>query len=194
MEGSHHWSPRPLGIVASGILLCTAALYVWGDVFAAAPAMVLDLRVTLLQAGPSLGAPTVLRRRPEVARAAEEQRYLASRKAAQSLVQSSDTVPQALEAISRCKSFACLRQERTGLATRFRFPHWFLVGFRKCATTSIASYYKGHPQVLYPVVGESPWHERSRPGGKVSTAGAPALAGRLTARPSRVQAERRLAG
>ena len=165
MEGSSHqqWTPRSLSIVASGILLWTAALYAWGDVFSAAPGLVLDLRVTL-RAGDS--TPSVLRRRPEVVRAAGEQRYLASKRA-QSLVQSSGAVPRALEPISRCSSFACLRKERKGLGLPFPFPHFFLVGFRKCATTSIASYYKGHPQILYPTVGKSPWHERSRSGGKV---------------------------
>ncbi|PSC68106.1 sulfotransferase [Micractinium conductrix] len=54
-------------------------------------------------------------------------------------------------AVSACANFRCLRQANKlpRAPGQFRFPHFMVIGFPKCATTSIYCHLIQHPQVQY---------------------------------------------
>lgn len=56
----------------------------------------------------------------------------------------------ALDTLAKCRNFTCLKgaYERLKGKTKFNFPHFFLIGWQKCATTSINNYLRRHPQYL----------------------------------------------
>ncbi|KAI3428273.1 hypothetical protein D9Q98_006652 [Chlorella vulgaris] len=60
-------------------------------------------------------------------------------------------------AVAACSDFACLRQanQLPRAPGQFRFPHFFVIGFPKCATTSIYCHLIQHPQVQHPKEKES---------------------------------------
>lgn len=56
-----------------------------------------------------------------------------------------------LPALRSCTDFRCLRAAHAlprGPGQTFNFPHFFIIGFPKCATTSLAAYLHRHPQAL----------------------------------------------
>lgn len=62
-------------------------------------------------------------------------------------------------ALAACSDFACLRRanELPRAPGQFRFPHFMVVGFPKCATTSIYCHLIQHPQVQHPREKETHW-------------------------------------
>lgn len=63
----------------------------------------------------------------------------------------------ALQQLSYCETFECIKQAHTVLAgrSRFNFPHFFLIGWQKCATTSVNLNLRSHPEYLPSPVKES---------------------------------------
>ncbi|PRW44571.1 sulfotransferase [Chlorella sorokiniana] len=56
-----------------------------------------------------------------------------------------------LELLHGCTDFRCLRAAHAlprGPGQAFNFPHFFVIGFPKCATTSLAAYLQRHPQAV----------------------------------------------
>ena len=68
-------------------------------------------------------------------------------------------VDTALDYLAHCHTFPCIKKAHTYLAgrTRFNFPHYFLTGWQKCATTSVNAYLRHHPQYLPGLLKESHW-------------------------------------
>lgn len=66
---------------------------------------------------------------------------------------------QALLRLGNCQNFTCVQEMHRLLQgkTRFNFPHFFLAGWQKCATTSVNAYLRHHPQYLFGPVKESHW-------------------------------------
>lgn len=64
---------------------------------------------------------------------------------------------EALAALGACEDFECIRKAHGILAgkTPFNFPHYFLIGWQKCATTSINVHLRLHPQYLPSTIKES---------------------------------------
>jgi hypothetical protein len=64
---------------------------------------------------------------------------------------------QALEALADCSTIECIKKlhERLKNKTKFNAPHFFLIGFQKCATTSVNHYLRGHPEYLPSVLKEA---------------------------------------
>ncbi|PSC68100.1 deacetylase sulfotransferase [Micractinium conductrix] len=62
-------------------------------------------------------------------------------------------------AVAACQDFDCLRQanELPRAPGQFRFPHFMVIGFPKCATTSIYCHLIQHPAVQHPKEKESHW-------------------------------------
>jgi hypothetical protein len=56
--------------------------------------------------------------------------------------------PDRAAAVAACRSFACLREahKRPAGEARFNFPHAMIIGFPKCATTSLYAYLSHHPE------------------------------------------------
>ena len=63
----------------------------------------------------------------------------------------------AVEQLSYCDTFECIKHAHTALAgrSRFNFPHFFLIGWQKCATTSVNLNLRSHPEYLPSPVKES---------------------------------------
>ncbi|KAI7842768.1 hypothetical protein COHA_003516 [Chlorella ohadii] len=64
-----------------------------------------------------------------------------------------------LEVLRGCTSFACLGAAHAlphSPGERFNFPHFFILGFGKSATMSLAAYLGAHPQAVNPTPKE-PW-------------------------------------
>lgn len=61
-----------------------------------------------------------------------------------------EDVNDVLEELSQCETLHCAIKAHDKLAgrTRFNFPHFFLIGWQKCATTSVNAYLRFHPQYL----------------------------------------------
>lgn len=61
-----------------------------------------------------------------------------------------EDVNDVLHEMSQCETFHCAIRAHDKLAgrTRFNFPHFFLIGWQKCATTSVNAYLRFHPQYL----------------------------------------------
>lgn len=55
-----------------------------------------------------------------------------------------------LQRLHQCKSFECLKTVQLELVGRARFnvPHFFLIGWQKCATSSIYNHLRRHPEFL----------------------------------------------
>ena len=55
-----------------------------------------------------------------------------------------------LERLGQCTSFECLKTVQLELVgrTRFNVPHFFLIGWQKCATSSIYNHLRRHPEFL----------------------------------------------
>lgn len=62
--------------------------------------------------------------------------------------QHSQEVQLALQQLRACTSLECIGKAHEKLAgkTKFNAPHYFLIGFQKCATTSVNNYLRGHPE------------------------------------------------
>ncbi|KAL4855091.1 Mitochondrial metalloendopeptidase OMA1 [Chlorella vulgaris] len=66
-------------------------------------------------------------------------------------------VPSPFEdALRACSSLSCIREahKQPKHPGQFNFPHFYLLGFPKCATTSLFHHLIQHPQVMAPVVKE----------------------------------------
>lgn len=63
---------------------------------------------------------------------------------------SDDELKSGLQKLANCRSFMCVKDAHEQLKgkTKFNFPHFFLIGWQKCATTSINNYLRRHPQYL----------------------------------------------
>jgi len=60
-----------------------------------------------------------------------------------------------LKELAQCSTLDCLTRMHSTLgATKFNFPHFMMVGWQKCATTSIYYHLARHPEVLKPFVKE----------------------------------------
>jgi hypothetical protein len=81
---------------------------------------------------------------PETARAQKEE-------------EASPEVQQALQELRACASLECIGKAHKKLAgkTKFNAPHYFLIGFQKCATTSLNNYLRGHPEYMPSVLKEA---------------------------------------
>lgn len=68
-------------------------------------------------------------------------------------------VRAALLKLKDCRSYSCLQEVHavTRGRTAFNFPHFFLIGWQKCATTSINHHLRAHPQFLPGVRKEPHW-------------------------------------
>jgi hypothetical protein len=66
--------------------------------------------------------------------------------------------------LSKCRKYECIKEAHYEIAgrTRFNFPHFFLIGWQKCATTSVNSHLRLHPQFLPSVTKESHWFSACR--------------------------------
>lgn len=64
---------------------------------------------------------------------------------------------QALEHLKRCTTISCIQASHKKLKgkTKFNAPHFFLIGFQKCATTSVNHYLRGHPEYLPSILKEA---------------------------------------
>lgn len=67
------------------------------------------------------------------------------------------SVQQALAELKACKSLECIGEAHKKLEgkTKFNAPHYFLIGFQKCATTSVNNYLRGHPEYMPSVLKEA---------------------------------------
>jgi hypothetical protein len=63
----------------------------------------------------------------------------------------------ALQQLSYCETFDCIKEAHTAIGgrSRFNFPHFFLIGWQKCATTSVNLNLRSHPEYLPSPVKES---------------------------------------
>lgn len=64
---------------------------------------------------------------------------------------------QALERLQKCSTISCIQESHKKLKgkTKFNAPHFFLIGFQKCATTSVNHYLRGHPEYLPSILKEA---------------------------------------
>ena len=90
--------------------------------------------------------------------------YVPQDAAAKPAMGSSDAPPEAepavqkaLEELKACKSLDCIGKAHKKLKgkTKFNAPHYFLIGFQKCATTSVNNYLRGHPEYMPSVLKEA---------------------------------------
>jgi len=65
----------------------------------------------------------------------------------------------ALAALARCRNFECIARAHKAIngRTRFNAPHFFLIGWQKCATTSVQRHLGKHPQFLPSFIKEPHW-------------------------------------
>ena len=70
---------------------------------------------------------------------------------------SDEHLRQALETLADCSTIECIKKVHEHLKnkTKFNAPHFFLIGFQKCATTSVNHYLRGHPEYLPSVLKEA---------------------------------------
>ena len=70
-----------------------------------------------------------------------------------------ESVKEVLAWMSKCTTLTCIikAHDRLQGRTRFNFPHFFLVGWQKCATTSVNAYLRFHPQYLPGLKKEPHW-------------------------------------
>ena len=70
-----------------------------------------------------------------------------------------EDVKEVLGWMGKCQTLACIikAHDRLQGRTRFNFPHFFLIGWQKCATTSVNAYLRFHPQYLPGVKKEPHW-------------------------------------
>ena len=64
---------------------------------------------------------------------------------------------EGLQYLKTCKDLECIAKAHKKLngKTKFNAPHFFLIGFQKCATTSVNHYLRGHPEYLPSVLKEA---------------------------------------
>jgi hypothetical protein len=69
----------------------------------------------------------------------------------------SPEVQEGLTELRACTSLECIKNVHKKLVgkTKFNAPHYFLIGFQKCATTSVNNYLRGHPEYMPSVLKES---------------------------------------
>ena len=69
-----------------------------------------------------------------------------------------------LDRLAKCDTFDCVNEAHTLIngRTKFNFPHYFLVGWQKCATTSVNAYLRHHPEYLFGVLKESHWFSQCK--------------------------------
>lgn len=62
------------------------------------------------------------------------------------------TAEQFTAAVAACTNFTCLQRANKlpRAPGQFRYPHFYILGFPKCATTSLYCHLIQHPQVQYP--------------------------------------------
>lgn len=82
-----------------------------------------------------------------------------------------------LFALSKCRNYECIKRLHYEIdgRTRFNFPHFFLIGWQKCATTSVNTHLRSHPQFLPSVSKESHWFTVCRNSRKNTNCRAPSL-------------------
>jgi hypothetical protein len=70
-----------------------------------------------------------------------------------------EDVKEVLGWMGKCQTLACIikAHDRLQGRTRFNFPHFFLIGWQRCATTSVNAYLRFHPQYLPGVKKEPHW-------------------------------------
>jgi hypothetical protein len=70
-----------------------------------------------------------------------------------------EDVKEVLGWMGKCQTLGCIikAHDRLQGRTRFNFPHFFLIGWQKCATTSVNAYLRFHPQYLPGVKKEPHW-------------------------------------
>ncbi|GBF98908.1 hypothetical protein Rsub_11546 [Raphidocelis subcapitata] len=68
------------------------------------------------------------------------------------------------EGVARCSTIPCLREahELPAGGGRFNFPHAMIIGFPKCATTSLYSFLKAHPEAIASDPKEPSFYTRCR--------------------------------
>ena len=62
-----------------------------------------------------------------------------------------------LNFLATCSTLECVQKAHKMLKgkTKFNAPHFFLIGFQKCATTSVNHYLRGHPEYMPSVLKEA---------------------------------------
>lgn len=70
-----------------------------------------------------------------------------------------EDVNEVLRWMRKCTSLGCVikAHDRLQGRTKFNFPHYFLIGWQKCATTSVNAYLRFHPQYLPGIKKEPHW-------------------------------------
>jgi hypothetical protein len=65
-------------------------------------------------------------------------------------------IAAAFHEVAQCTSFKCLKEMHEKLAGRtpFNLPHFMIMGWQKCATTSVYRHLARHPQIAKPFVKE----------------------------------------
>jgi hypothetical protein len=73
-----------------------------------------------------------------------------------------------LDALARCETLDCVSRAGARLRGRARFnaPHFMILGWQKCATTSIYRHLARHPQVLKPLFKEPHFFTGCQRGGR----------------------------
>lgn len=66
---------------------------------------------------------------------------------------------EALAMLAHCRTIDCIGAAHAAIngRTRFNAPHFFLIGFQKCATTSMVRHLDKHPQFLSSYIKEPHW-------------------------------------
>lgn len=70
-----------------------------------------------------------------------------------------DNLDEVLAELAACTSVRCVirAHDKIDGRTRFNLPHFFLIGWQKCATTSVNAYLRYHPQYLPGIKKEPHW-------------------------------------
>ena len=68
-----------------------------------------------------------------------------------------EELSESLDYLKSCTTLECIKKAHNKLQgkTKFNAPHFFLIGFQKCATTSVNHYLRGHPEYLPSVLKEA---------------------------------------
>lgn len=71
-----------------------------------------------------------------------------------------EPVQDVMDDLAQCQTLECLKPIHARLAGRtpFNLPHFFIVGWQKCATTSVVMHLRKHPQMLYSLSGVKESH------------------------------------
>ena len=91
----------------------------------------------------------------ELRRADLENLGLAAATAAANATQPDAATVAALKDLAQCTTLECITDVKSRLGdTKFNFPHFFIAGWQKCATTSVYNHLTRHPEVAKPFVKE----------------------------------------